>query len=90
MATQIQPHIFDTVPKNDVFGFYDKGKLQYKEIANILNFNRKEISKAVRISVNSVRYEENKIPDKMKDFLIRMVWLTSLMNIIITVMKEKR
>ena len=76
MATQFQPHIFNTVPKNDVFGFYNnKGKIQYKEVANILNFNRKEISKAARVAVSSVRYEENKIPDKMKDFLIRMVWL---------------
>ena len=75
MPVQTQPHIFNTVPKNDVFGFYDKGKLQYKEVVNTLNFNRKEISKAVRVAVSSVRYEENKIPDKMKDFLTHMVWL---------------
>ena len=75
MATQVQPHIFNTVPKNNVFGFYNKGKLQYKEIANTLDFNRKEISKAARVAVSSVRYEESKIPEKMKDFLTAMVWL---------------
>ena len=77
MATQFQPHIFNTVPKKDVFGFYDQGKLQYKEVANTLKFNRKEISKAARVAVSSVRYEENKIPDKMKDFLIRNGLATS-------------
>ena len=75
MTTQIQPHIFNTVPKHDVFGFYNKGKIQYKEVANTLNFNRKEISKAARIAVNSVRYEENKIPSRMEEFLKAMVWL---------------
>ena len=55
--------------------FIIKGKYQYKEVAGLLNFNRKEISKAARIAVNSVRYEENKIPDKMKEFLTAMIWL---------------
>ena len=75
MATQVQPDIFNTVPKDDIFGVYHKGKVQYKKVANALNFNRKDISKAARVSVNSVRYEENKIPDKMRDFLTSMVWL---------------
>ncbi len=75
MAVQIQPHIFNTVPKNDIFGFYDKGKIQYKQVANILSFNRKEISKAARVAVSSVRYEEDKMPCKIKDFLTAMVWL---------------
>ena len=76
MAVQTQPHIFNTVPRRDVFGFYDKGnKLKYKEVADTLDFNRKEIAKATRVAVNSVRYEENKIPDKIKDFLIHMAWL---------------
>ena len=43
MATQFQPHIFNTVPKNDVFGFYNKGKIQYKEVADTLDFSRQEI-----------------------------------------------
>ena len=63
MTNQSQPHIFNTVPQEDVFGFYNKGKIKYKEVASLLNFNRKEISKAARIAVNSVRYEENKIPE---------------------------
>lgn len=75
MATSTQPHIFNTVPRNDVFGFYDKGKVKYKEVADTLDFNRKEISKAARVAVNSIRYEESKIPDKMKEFLTTMAWL---------------
>ncbi|MBC6415358.1 MAG: hypothetical protein GDA46_03090 [Bdellovibrionales bacterium] len=76
MTVQSQAHIFNTVPKKDVFGFYNhKGKIQYKKVANLLNFNRKEISKAVRISISSVRYEENKIPNKMKEFSTAMIWL---------------
>ena len=75
MAVQTQPPIFNTVPKNDVFGFYNKGKTQYKEVANILKLNRKEISRASRIAVSSVRYENNKIPEKLKNFLTSMAWL---------------
>ena len=75
MAVSVQPHIFNTVPKHDVFGFYNKGKINYKEVADTLDFNRKEISKAARVAVSSVRYEENKIPDKMKDFFTAMAWL---------------
>ena len=75
MAVSVPPHIFNTAPKHDVFGFYDKGKIKYKEIADILDFNRKEISKAARVAVSSVRYAENKIPDKMKDFFSAMAWL---------------
>lgn len=75
MAVQTQPHIFNTVPKHDVFGFYNRGKLKYKKVADTLDFSRKEIAKASRVAVSSVRYEENKIPDKMKDFLKNMAWL---------------
>ena len=75
MAVSIQPHIFNTVPKHDVFGFYDKSKIRYKKVADTLDFSRKEISKAARVAVSSVRYEENKIPDKMRDFFTNMAWL---------------
>ena len=75
VAVQTQPHIFNTVPRHDVFGFYNKGRIKYKEVADTLDFSRKEISKAARIAISSVRYEENKIPDKMKDFLGHMAWL---------------
>ena len=75
MAVQAQPHIFNTVPKNDVFGFYNKGKYKYREIVNTMDFSRKEISRAARVSIDSVRYEENRIPDKVKDLLTNMIWL---------------
>ena len=75
MAVSVQPHIFNTVPKQDVFGLYGKSKIKYKKVADTLDFSRKEISKATRVAVSSVRYEENKIPDKMKDFFTNMAWL---------------
>lgn len=75
MNTQAQAHIFNTVPNKDVFGFYDKGKIKYKRVADTLNFNRKEISKATRVAISSVRYEKNKIPDNMIEFLTAMTWL---------------
>lgn len=76
MSAQVQPHIFNTVSKKDAFGFYNnKGKIQYKVVADTLDFNRKEISKAARVAISSVRYEESKIPDKMTEFLTAMTWL---------------
>ena len=75
MAVQIQPHIFNTVPKNDVFGFYEEGRIKYKEIAKTLDLKRHDISRATRVSIDSVRYEENKIPGNMKEFMTNMIWL---------------
>jgi len=78
MAVQAQPHIFNTVSQNNVFGLCDKGKYKYKEIVKTFDFTRKEISKAARVSIDSVRYEENRIPDKVKDFLEQIVWLLNV------------
>ena len=75
MAVQTQPPIFSTVPRHDVFGFYNKGGIKCREVAGALNFNRKEISKAAHVAVGSVSYEENKMPDKMKEFFISVAWL---------------
>ena len=75
MAVSVQPHIFNTVPKHDVFGFYNKGRIKYKEVADTLDFSRREISKAARVAISTVRYEESKIPDKMKEFFTVMAWL---------------
>ena len=86
MDIQTQPLIFNTVPQNDVFGLYNKGKIQYKEVANTLKFNRKQISKASRIAVSSVRYENNKIPEKLKTFLANMAWLLYVTH---TYLKDK-
>ena len=78
MPASVQTGIFNTVPKHDVFGFYHNGKLKYKDVASAINFNRQEISQAARVAVSSVRYEENKIPDKMKDFLQSITWLLNV------------
>ena len=69
------PPIFNTVPKNDVFGLYEKDQIKYKAVADTMNFNRQEISKATRVATNSIKYEENKIPDQVKVFFIAMTWL---------------
>ena len=78
MAVQAQTGIFDTVSKRDVFGFYNKGQIQYREIAKTLDLKRKEISRAARVATNSVRYEEDRIPDNVKDLLTSMEWLLNV------------
>ena len=71
------PPIFNTVPKNDIFGLYNKNKghLKYQAVANTINFNRQEVSKATRININAVKYKEDEIPDKIKEFFISITWL---------------
>ena len=69
------PPIFNTVPKNDVFGVYDKGRIRYKAVATAINFNRQEISKATRINISAVKYKESEIPAKIKEFFMAMTWL---------------
>ena len=78
MADRTQPPVFNTVPKNDVFGLYDKGKIQYKVVADTLRFNRKQLSRASRVAVSSVRYEPNKMPERLKSFLTNMAWLLNI------------
>ena len=67
--------IFDTVPRRDVWGIYKHGKIQYKAVVDKLKLSRKEISQSARVAVSSVRYEENKISKKMKQFIADLIWL---------------
>ena len=78
MADRTQPPVFNTVPKNDVFGLYDKGKIQYKAVVDTLRFNRKQLSRASCVAVSSVRYEPSRIPEKLKSFLTNMAWLLNI------------
>ena len=76
MALNVQPHIFNTVPKHDVFGFYnDRGAIQYSAVADTLKFNKKDVSKAVRVDIKLVRYEKSSIPEEIKTFFASIAWL---------------
>ena len=71
------PSIFNTVPKNDIFGLYNKNKghLKYKAVADTIKFNRQEVSKATHTNISAVKYQENEIPDTIKEFFINITWL---------------
>ena len=76
MGTVSQRHIFNTAPKHDVFGLYNtKRAINYKQVVRTFNFTKKEVSKATRTQVHSVSYENNKIPEEIKEFLSNMIWL---------------
>ena len=75
MGNHIQPQIFNTVAKKNIFNLYNNNKIDYQAVADKMNFNRQEVAKAVRIDLSSVKYEETKIPDEMKVFFQAMILL---------------
>ena len=58
---QNHAQLFDTVEKNDYLGFIENKELNYKKVADFLDFDRKDLSRMTSLSVGSVRFD-SKIP----------------------------
>ena len=72
------PHLFDNIPDQDPLHFMsDKDEVDYKKVAEFLDFSKPEMSKIAGISQNSVRYEPQRIPPKLKRLLMEMGMLVN-------------
>ena len=58
---QNHAQLFDTVEKMDYLGFMEDKELNYKKVADFLDFDRKDLSRMTSLSVGSVRFD-SKIP----------------------------
>lgn len=72
------PQLFDNIPSQDPLHFMgSKGKVDYKKVPEFFNFSKPEVSKIAGISQNSVRYESQRIPPKLKHLLVEMGMLVN-------------
>lgn len=58
---QNHAQLFDTVEKKDYLGFIENKELNYRKVADFLDFDRKDLSRMTSLSVGSVRFD-SKIP----------------------------
>jgi len=58
---QNQAQLFDTIEKKDYLGFMEDKELNYRKVADFLDFDRKDLSRMTSLSVGSVRFD-SKIP----------------------------
>jgi uncharacterized protein (DUF2384 family) len=72
------PSIFATVPQKDYLGFYSGSNLDYQNIVKFAEMEKKDVSRATGIPVTSIRYEEEKIPNELKDRLTEWAVLFNL------------
>jgi uncharacterized protein (DUF2384 family) len=63
------PSLFATVPQKDYLGFYSGSNLDYQNIVKFAEMEKKDVSRATGIPVASIRYEEEKIPNELRDRL---------------------
>jgi len=58
--------LFATVHKKDYLSLYESGKPDYQKIVNILEFKKRDVSKASGVPEESIRYDQ-KMPKELED-----------------------
>lgn len=71
-------NIFNIVPKDDYLSFYKANELQGNRIADFLEFDRQDISKATGVPTSNIRYDD-KMPSLLRD---RMREWAILLNLV--------
>lgn len=70
--------VFNTVPKEDYLSLFSGGRTDYQKVVRLLDFNKREVAKASRVSLHSVRYDQ-KIPKELEERLNE--WATALATV---------
>lgn len=65
---QAAKKIFDTIPKEDICGLYDKGGVNHKKLLEIINFKNDDVGIATGVAKASVRFD-SKMPAELKERL---------------------
>lgn len=61
------PNLFSTVPKHKHLDFYNtSGVVEPRKVVTYFGFSNPEVAAISNISVNSVRYNEDRIPEPIK------------------------
>jgi hypothetical protein len=58
--------VFESIPKQDPFGFFKGSQPDYSKVLQVLNFKKEDVAKASNVPVSSVRYD-NRMPEDLYD-----------------------
>ena len=67
--------LFGTVPAEDRFHFFHRGKPDGKKVVDFLKYKKEDVSVAANVPMTSVRYDE-KMPSELKERLVE--WATAI------------
>ncbi len=62
------PPLFNTVPKDDPLAIFVKGNTNYERVVKLLEFRKRDVAQASRVSLQSVRYDQ-KMPRELEERL---------------------
>ena len=64
------PSLFRSVPDKDYLHLFNKNNVvQGDKVVELLNYKKTDVAAATNISINSIRYEEERIPLELKERL---------------------
>jgi hypothetical protein len=69
--------IFATVPKKDYLSLFQDTKPKYHDVADFLEFDKQDVSKATDVPLSSVRYDE-KMPIELQERIREWATLLNL------------
>ena len=59
--------LFETVPKEDYLSLFPSGGTDYEKVVDLLDFRKKDVSRASNVALHSVRYDLPKMPKELQD-----------------------
>jgi hypothetical protein len=75
----VTENIFDSIAFNDRFGLFEGHRPIYEKINKVLDFSKKDVSKAASVPESSVRYD-NKMPQELEQRLTEWAQAISLVG----------
>ena len=61
------PALFETVPQHDYLSLFHEGSTDYQKVTKLLDFKKKDVARASKISVQSVRYDPPRMPKELEE-----------------------
>jgi len=59
--------LFETIPKEDYLSLFPSGGTDYEKVIDLLDFRKKDVARALNVSLHSVRYDPPKMPKELQD-----------------------
>ena len=74
------PGLFNVVPKNDLLNLWSSDGLDYREVSELLEYDKNELSKLAGVAKSSVRFDA-KIPRDLKERLEEIAVIANLVAV---------
>ena len=59
--------LFETIPKEDYLSLFPSGGTDYEKVIDLLDFRKKDVARALNVSLHSVRYDPPKMAKELQD-----------------------